>query len=59
VISIAAAAAGAPLVGFVVDHSSPAWGFAVAGLGGVAVAAAAAILITRQRRTAPLTVPVP
>ncbi|MGH3876399.1 MAG: MFS transporter [Actinophytocola sp.] len=53
------AAAGAPLVGFVVDHSSPAWGFAVAGLGGVAVAAAAALLITRQRRTAPLTVPVP
>ncbi|MGH3760029.1 MFS transporter [Actinophytocola sp.] len=53
------AAAGAPLVGFVVDHSSPAWGFAVAGVGGVAVAAAAALLIARQRRTARLAVPVP
>jgi MFS family permease len=53
------AALGAPLVGFVVDHSSPAWGFAVAGVGGVAVAAAAALLIARQRRVAPLTVPVP
>jgi len=42
-------AAGAPLVGFVVDHSSPAWGFAVAGIGGVLVAAVAAVLITRQR----------
>ncbi len=50
------AAAGAPLVGFVVDHSSAAWGFAVAGLGGVAVAAVAAALITRQRRTDPVQV---
>lgn len=53
------AAVGAPVVGFVVDHSSPTWGFAVAGLGGVVVAAVAAGLIARQRRTAPLTVPVP
>ncbi len=53
------AAAGAPLVGFVVDHSSPAWGFAVAGLGGIAVAAAAGLLIARQRRTTPLTIPAP
>lgn len=53
------AAAGAPLVGFMVDHTSPAWGFAVAGLGGVLVAAVAAALIARQRRTVPLTVPVP
>jgi MFS family permease len=53
------AAFGAPVVGFVVDHSSPAWGFAVAGLGGVVVAGVAALLIARQRRVAPLTVPVP
>jgi MFS family permease len=53
------AAAGAPLVGFVVDHSSPGWGFAVAGVGGVLVAFVAALLILRQRRTTPLTVPVP
>jgi predicted MFS family arabinose efflux permease len=44
------AAAGAPLVGFVVDHSSPGWGFAAAGVGGVLVAAVAAYLIGRQRR---------
>jgi hypothetical protein len=43
----------------VVDRSSAAWGFAVAGLGGVLVAGVAAALIVRQRRTAPLTVPVP
>lgn len=46
------AAAGAPLVGFVVDHSAPGWGFAVAGVGGVLVAALAAVLIVRQRRGA-------
>ncbi|OLF15900.1 MFS transporter [Actinophytocola xanthii] len=51
-------AAGAPLVGFVVDHSSPAWGFAVAGAGGVLVAGLAAVLIARQRRAEPVvTVP--
>ena len=48
------AAAGAPLVGLVVDHSSPGWGFAVAGLGGVLVAAVAAALIVRQRRAEPV-----
>ncbi|SDJ24343.1 Predicted arabinose efflux permease, MFS family [Actinokineospora alba] len=36
------AAAGTPLVGFVVDHGSPAWGFAVAGAGGLVVAGVAA-----------------
>lgn len=41
-------AAGAPVVGFVVDHASPAWGFAVAGLGGVVVAAVAAWLSSRR-----------
>jgi|tagenome__1003787_1003787.scaffolds.fasta_scaffold20827852_1 MFS family permease len=50
------AAAGAPLVGLVVDHSSPGWGFAVAGVGGVLVAAVAAALIVRQRRTEPVLV---
>jgi MFS family permease len=42
------AAAGAPLVGFVVDHASPGWGFALAGVGGVAVAAFAAVLAARH-----------
>ena len=51
-------AAGAPLVGFVVDHSSPGWGFALAGVGGVVVAGVAAVLIARQRRTALVTTPV-
>ncbi|WP_051124830.1 MFS transporter [Amycolatopsis benzoatilytica] len=31
-------AAGSPVVGFAIDHSSPAWGFAAAGLGGLALA---------------------
>jgi MFS family permease len=42
-------AAGAPLVGFAVDHASPAWGFAIAGVGGVLVAAVAWRLAARQR----------
>jgi MFS family permease len=33
-------ALGSPVVGFAIDHSSPAWGFAAAGLGGLVVAAA-------------------
>ncbi len=41
-------AAGAPAVGFVVDHASPAWGFAVAGVGGLVVAAVAGWLSTRR-----------
>lgn len=55
------AAAGAPVVGFVVDHSTPAWGFAAAGLGGALVAALAALLMRRpnEKRRAPAdTVPV-
>jgi hypothetical protein len=36
------------VVGFVVDHSSAAWGFAVAGLGGILVAAAAVLLNARN-----------
>jgi MFS family permease len=43
------AAAGAPAVGFMVDHASPAWGFAVAGLGGLAVAGVAAVLAARHK----------
>jgi MFS family permease len=38
------AALGTPAVGFVVDHSSPGWGFAVAGAGGLLVAAVAVVL---------------
>lgn len=34
-------ALGAPVVGFVIDHSSAAWGFAAAGLGGLLIAAVA------------------
>jgi predicted MFS family arabinose efflux permease len=42
-------AAGAPAVGFAVDHASPGWGFAVAGIGGLAVAGVAAVLAARQK----------
>lgn len=45
-------AAGAPAVGFVVDHASPAWGFAVAGLGGVVVAGVAGWLTRRRAEVA-------
>lgn len=44
-------AAGAPLVGFVVDHASPEWGFALAGVGGVLVAGLAAALAARRQRS--------
>lgn len=44
------AAVGAPLIGFVVDHSSPGWGFAAAGIGGVLVAGVAALLNRRTVR---------
>ena len=46
------AAAGAPLVGFVVDHASPGFGFALAGIGGVLVAGLAWVLSVRQDRAA-------
>lgn len=42
------AALGSPLIGTTVDHTGVFWGFAVAGIGGVAIAAAAYLL---QRRT--------
>jgi MFS family permease len=46
------AAVGAPLAGFVMDHSAPGWGFAVSGLGGLLVAGTAAALILRRSRYA-------
>ncbi len=42
-------ALGAPVTGVVIDHSSPAWGFAVAGVGAMAIAAGTVLL---SRRTA-------
>ena len=42
-------AVGAPVAGFVIDNSSPAWGFAVAGVGAVVVAAGTVLLDSRVR----------
>jgi MFS family permease len=47
-------AAGAPAAGFMVDHASPAWGFAVAGAGGLLVAAVAGLLVARGKELAPV-----
>lgn len=47
-------AAGAPAVGFVVDHASPAWGFVVAGVGGLLVAGVSAVLAMRQKELVPV-----
>lgn len=47
------AAAGAPVVGFVVDQGAPAWGFAAAGLGGLAVAGVAFLLARTRLADAP------
>ncbi|SEP52936.1 Predicted arabinose efflux permease, MFS family [Amycolatopsis saalfeldensis] len=44
-------ALGSPVVGFAIDHSSPAWGFFAAGAGGL-VLAAFGLLWTRRRRPA-------
>jgi MFS family permease len=46
------AALGSPVIGFLVDRTEPHWGFAGAGLGGVLVAAGAALLIARRTRAA-------
>ncbi|GGS17374.1 MULTISPECIES: MFS transporter [Actinokineospora] len=46
------AAAGAPVAGFVVDHTAPAAGFVVAGMGGLLVAAVA-FALSRSRSLAP------
>ncbi|WP_240490775.1 MFS transporter [Amycolatopsis vancoresmycina] len=37
-------AAGSPVVGFAIDHSTPAWGFAAAGLGGLLIASSGLLL---------------
>ena len=47
-------ALGSPVVGFAIDHTSPAWGFAAAGLGGLVVASGGLI-----RRRTPEPAPVP
>ncbi|MEU5693554.1 MFS transporter [Actinosynnema sp. NPDC020468] len=44
------AALGQPLTGFVIDHSSPAWGFASAGLGAVLISLVALVLGRRPAR---------
>ncbi|WP_103355264.1 MFS transporter [Amycolatopsis sp. CA-128772] len=43
-------ALGGPVVGFAIDHSTPAWGFAAAGLGGLVIASAG---LLRRRSPAP------
>jgi predicted MFS family arabinose efflux permease len=45
-------ALGSPVVGFVIDHSSPGWGFAAAGLGGLAIAAFGVVWHLRSRLSA-------
>lgn len=47
-------AIGSPAVGFVMDHSSAAWGFVAAGSGGLAIAALGVIIGSRQKRTSGL-----
>ncbi|MGM1062454.1 MFS transporter [Saccharothrix sp. Mg75] len=45
-------ALGQPVTGFVIDHGSPAWGFATAGLGAVAIALLTILLDRRTRAAA-------
>ena len=40
-------ALGSPVVGFVIDHASPAWGFAASGLGGLLIAAVGMLIARR------------
>jgi MFS family permease len=47
-------AIGSPVVGFVIDHSSAAWGFAAAGLGGLVIAAAGLGVHVRTDSPAPV-----
>ncbi|HEY3472941.1 MAG TPA: MFS transporter [Amycolatopsis sp.] len=49
-------ALGSPVVGFAIDHSSPAWGFVAAGLGGLVIASAG---LLRRHAPAPAPEPVP
>ncbi|WP_199429950.1 MFS transporter [Qaidamihabitans albus] len=48
-------ALGGPVVGFVMDHSAPGWGFAAAGLGGLVFAGAA--LLLRRKPASPAATP--
>jgi MFS family permease len=50
------AAAGSPVVGFVVDHTFPGLGFVAAGVGGLVLAAGAFVLTRGDRRPEPLAV---
>jgi MFS family permease len=45
-------AIGGPVVGFVIDHSAPAWGFAAAGLGGLLIASLGVLWQARGRAPA-------
>ncbi|HWD07212.1 MAG TPA: MFS transporter [Amycolatopsis sp.] len=42
-------AAGSPVVGFVIDHTSPAWGFAASGAGGLVLASLGVFWTLRRR----------
>jgi predicted MFS family arabinose efflux permease len=48
-------AIGSPIIGFVIDHSSPGWGFAASGLGALAIASLG--LFWRRSRTGAERVP--
>ncbi|WP_018683926.1 MFS transporter [Actinokineospora enzanensis] len=48
------ASMGAPVVGFVVDHSSPGWGFVVGGAGGLLIGIGAMVLSSRSARRVPV-----
>jgi predicted MFS family arabinose efflux permease len=49
-------ATGSPVVGFAIDHSSAAVGFATAGLGGLVIASAGLVLRLRVRLPKPVNV---
>lgn len=53
-------AIGSPVVGFVIDHTAPAWGFAAAGVGGLAIAALGVIWLrlSKPSTAAPAEIPV-
>ncbi|RZS44945.1 putative MFS family arabinose efflux permease [Herbihabitans rhizosphaerae] len=46
-------AIGSPLIGLVVDHTAPAWGFAAAGAGGLLIAGTAIALLNRSSAATP------
>jgi MFS family permease len=45
-------AIGGPVVGFVIDHSAPAWGFVASGVGGLLIASLGVLLQSRTRAPA-------